>query len=174
MLFAKHSPVQFPNENGTAMQIVNPSRSASFNYPFPLTSARTQRSFVSLTSLIPTFRFCTEQNYQPPNNVNSTIEQISSSPCLEILWERYDKGPLSRNASLTSTCRLSHARSAIPYIYILSDSPAPQAAVAWEAGKDLSVEDIEVAPPKAHEVRIEIFYTGVCHTGERRCFPNFG
>lgn len=27
------------------------------------------------------------------------------------------------------------------------------------------MEDIEVAPPKAHEVRIEIYYTGVCHTG---------
>lgn len=41
-----------------------------------------------------------------------------------------------------------------------------QAAVAWEAGKDLIIEDIEVAPPKAHEVRIEIYYTGVCHTGD--------
>ncbi|EON64038.1 S-(hydroxymethyl)glutathione dehydrogenase [Coniosporium apollinis CBS 100218] len=40
----------------------------------------------------------------------------------------------------------------------------PKAAVAWEAGKDLSVEDVEVAPPKAHEVRIQIYYTGVCHT----------
>jgi S-(hydroxymethyl)glutathione dehydrogenase/alcohol dehydrogenase len=40
-----------------------------------------------------------------------------------------------------------------------------KAAVAWEAGKELSIEDIEVAPPKAHEVRIEIYYTGVCHTG---------
>jgi S-(hydroxymethyl)glutathione dehydrogenase/alcohol dehydrogenase len=39
-----------------------------------------------------------------------------------------------------------------------------KAAVAWEAGKDLTIEDIEVAPPKAHEVRIEIYYTGVCHT----------
>ncbi|KAL8969699.1 MAG: hypothetical protein Q9183_001874 [Haloplaca sp. 2 TL-2023] len=39
-----------------------------------------------------------------------------------------------------------------------------KAAVAWEAAKDLSVEDIEVAPPKAHEVRIEVYYTGVCHT----------
>ncbi|KAL9098033.1 MAG: hypothetical protein Q9163_006223 [Psora crenata] len=38
------------------------------------------------------------------------------------------------------------------------------AAVAWEAGKDLSIEDIEVEAPKAHEVRIEIYYTGVCHT----------
>lgn len=39
-----------------------------------------------------------------------------------------------------------------------------KAAVAWEAGQPLSVEDIEVAPPKAHEVRIKIHYTGVCHT----------
>lgn len=39
-----------------------------------------------------------------------------------------------------------------------------KAAVAWEAGKDLSIETIEVAPPKAHEVRIEVYYTGVCHT----------
>ena len=42
---------------------------------------------------------------------------------------------------------------------------AIQAAVAWEAAKDLSIEDVEVGPPKAHEVRIEIYYTGVCHTG---------
>lgn len=40
-----------------------------------------------------------------------------------------------------------------------------KAAVAWEAGKDLTIEDVEVAPPKAHEVRVQIHYTGVCHTG---------
>lgn len=39
-----------------------------------------------------------------------------------------------------------------------------KAAVAWEAGKPLTLEDVEVAPPKAHEVRVEIYYTGVCHT----------
>ena len=39
-----------------------------------------------------------------------------------------------------------------------------KAAVAWDAAQDLVIEDIEVAPPKAHEVRIEIYYTGVCHT----------
>lgn len=42
-----------------------------------------------------------------------------------------------------------------------------KAAVAWEAGKELSIEEIEVAPPKAHEVRIEIYHTGVCHTGQQ-------
>uniref|UniRef100_A0A3Q3BG22 S-(hydroxymethyl)glutathione dehydrogenase n=1 Tax=Haplochromis burtoni TaxID=8153 RepID=A0A3Q3BG22_HAPBU len=39
-----------------------------------------------------------------------------------------------------------------------------KAAVAWEPGKPLSIEEVEVAPPKAHEVRIKIFATGVCHT----------
>lgn len=49
--------------------------------------------------------------------------------------------------------------------YLLSATDLVQAAVAWEAGKDLTIEDVEVAPPKAHEVRIQIYYTGVCHTG---------
>ncbi|PSR97665.1 formaldehyde dehydrogenase [Coniella lustricola] len=39
-----------------------------------------------------------------------------------------------------------------------------KAAVAWEAGKELTLEDIEVLPPRAHEVRIQVYYTGVCHT----------
>lgn len=39
-----------------------------------------------------------------------------------------------------------------------------KAAVAWEASKPLSIEEIEVLPPRAHEVRIKLDYTGVCHT----------
>ncbi|KAJ8336273.1 hypothetical protein SKAU_G00396160 [Synaphobranchus kaupii] len=39
-----------------------------------------------------------------------------------------------------------------------------KAAVAWEARKPLTIEEVEVAPPKAHEVRIKIVATGVCHT----------
>lgn len=38
------------------------------------------------------------------------------------------------------------------------------AAVAWEAGKPLVIEEVEVAPPKAMEVRIKIKYTSLCHT----------
>ncbi|KAG8454169.1 hypothetical protein GDO86_000710 [Hymenochirus boettgeri] len=37
-----------------------------------------------------------------------------------------------------------------------------KAAVAWELHKPLSIEDIEVAPPKAHEVRIKILASGIC------------
>lgn len=39
-----------------------------------------------------------------------------------------------------------------------------RAAVAWEAGKPFSIEEIEVDPPKAGEVRVKILATGVCHT----------
>ncbi|KAG8417446.1 formate dehydrogenase (NAD+) [Metarhizium acridum] len=41
---------------------------------------------------------------------------------------------------------------------------AYQAAVAWHAGEPFSIEDVQVAPPKAYEVRIQILHTGVCHT----------
>jgi len=41
-----------------------------------------------------------------------------------------------------------------------------RAAVAWEAAKPLSIETIQVAPPKAHEVRIKIYSTGICHTDD--------
>ncbi|XP_041118122.1 alcohol dehydrogenase class-3-like [Polyodon spathula] len=54
-----------------------------------------------------------------------------------------------------------------------------KAAVAWEPGKPLSIEEVEVAPPQDHEVRIKIVATGVCHTdlyflyeaGETKGFP---
>ncbi|XP_071371239.1 alcohol dehydrogenase class-3 chain L [Centroberyx affinis] len=39
-----------------------------------------------------------------------------------------------------------------------------RAAVAWEAGKPLVMEEVEVAPPKAGEVRVKIVATGICHT----------
>ncbi len=39
-----------------------------------------------------------------------------------------------------------------------------KAAVAWEAGKPLSLEEIEVDPPRAGEVRVQVKFTGLCHT----------
>jgi len=41
-----------------------------------------------------------------------------------------------------------------------------KAAVAYEAGKPLVIEDVELEGPKAHEVLVEIKATGVCHTDE--------
>lgn len=39
-----------------------------------------------------------------------------------------------------------------------------RAAVAWEAGKPLEIEEIDVEGPKANEVLIRMVATGVCHT----------
>uniref|UniRef100_A0A3Q4HH50 Alcohol dehydrogenase 5-like n=1 Tax=Neolamprologus brichardi TaxID=32507 RepID=A0A3Q4HH50_NEOBR len=41
-----------------------------------------------------------------------------------------------------------------------------KAAVAWEPGKPLCIEEVEVAPPKAHEVRIKgtKLFLFFCHT----------
>jgi S-(hydroxymethyl)glutathione dehydrogenase/alcohol dehydrogenase len=41
-----------------------------------------------------------------------------------------------------------------------------RAAVAWGAGKPLSIEKVELAAPKTGEVLVEIKATGVCHTDE--------
>jgi S-(hydroxymethyl)glutathione dehydrogenase/alcohol dehydrogenase len=41
-----------------------------------------------------------------------------------------------------------------------------RAAVAWEVGKPLVVEDVELEGPKPGEVLVEIKATGVCHTDE--------
>jgi S-(hydroxymethyl)glutathione dehydrogenase/alcohol dehydrogenase len=39
-----------------------------------------------------------------------------------------------------------------------------RAAVAWEAGKPLSIETVDLAGPKDGEVLVEIKATGICHT----------
>ena len=39
-----------------------------------------------------------------------------------------------------------------------------KAAVAWKAGEPLSLEEVQVEPPRAGEVRLKIVASGVCHT----------
>ncbi|KAG6522914.1 hypothetical protein ZIOFF_020070 [Zingiber officinale] len=54
-----------------------------------------------------------------------------------------------------------------------------KAAVSWEAGKPLVIEEVDVAPPQVMEVRIKILFTSLCHTdvyfweakGQKPMFP---
>jgi S-(hydroxymethyl)glutathione dehydrogenase / alcohol dehydrogenase len=39
-----------------------------------------------------------------------------------------------------------------------------KAAVAYEPKKPMVIEEIWVAPPKAHEVRIKVISNALCHT----------
>ncbi|XP_068088009.1 alcohol dehydrogenase 1-like [Hyperolius riggenbachi] len=41
-----------------------------------------------------------------------------------------------------------------------------KAAVAWEKSKPLVIEEVEVQPPKANEVRIKMVSTGICRTDD--------
>ena len=41
-----------------------------------------------------------------------------------------------------------------------------KAAVAFEAGKPLSIETVQLEGPRAGEVLVEIRATGICHTDE--------
>ena len=39
-----------------------------------------------------------------------------------------------------------------------------RAAVAWEAGKPLCIEEVDLQGPKQGEVMVQLVATGVCHT----------
>jgi S-(hydroxymethyl)glutathione dehydrogenase/alcohol dehydrogenase len=39
-----------------------------------------------------------------------------------------------------------------------------RAAIAWEAGKPLTIETVEVGGPRAGEALVEVMATGICHT----------
>uniref|UniRef100_A0A8C8YUW6 alcohol dehydrogenase n=1 Tax=Prolemur simus TaxID=1328070 RepID=A0A8C8YUW6_PROSS len=41
-----------------------------------------------------------------------------------------------------------------------------KAAVLWELNKPFSIEEVEVAPPKAYEVRVKMVATGICRTDD--------
>ncbi|XP_006893167.1 PREDICTED: alcohol dehydrogenase E chain-like [Elephantulus edwardii] len=41
-----------------------------------------------------------------------------------------------------------------------------KAAVLWELNKPISIEEVEVAPPKSSEVRIKVVATGICSTDD--------
>uniref|UniRef100_A0A8C9CVP2 Alcohol dehydrogenase 4 (class II), pi polypeptide n=1 Tax=Phocoena sinus TaxID=42100 RepID=A0A8C9CVP2_PHOSS len=48
-----------------------------------------------------------------------------------------------------------------------------KAAITWKANKPLSVEEVEGASLKAHEVRIQIIATTLCHTDAHVIHPQF-
>ena len=65
------------------------------------------------------------------------------------------------NASVRSTDRLTPNGSAGMVARMKT-----QAAVAWEAGQPLSIEEVDLDGPKVGEVLVEIKATGICHTDE--------
>tara|TARA_R110002072_G_scaffold85032_3_gene192465 strand:+ start:133 stop:1260 length:1128 start_codon:yes stop_codon:yes gene_type:complete len=46
----------------------------------------------------------------------------------------------------------------------MSEMIKSKAAIAWRPGQPLSIEEVDVMPPKAGEVLVRVIATGVCHT----------
>ena len=42
-----------------------------------------------------------------------------------------------------------------------------QAAIAWEAGAPLSIEEVELDEPRADEILVRVEAVGVCHTDDK-------
>lgn len=61
--------------------------------------------------------------------------------------------------------RLSHLKRRIHiWLFVFLFPCGVSAAVAWEPGKPLVIEEVEVAPPQKMEVRLKILFTSLCHT----------
>ncbi|CAG8539291.1 9714_t:CDS:10, partial [Diversispora eburnea] len=71
---------------------------------------------------------------------------------------------------LADTLNMYHCKRMLPpgvdsTIIPIYDGPA---AIAWGPSQSLSIEEVEVAPPRGKEVRLQILATGVCHTDAYR------
>ncbi|ERE87169.1 alcohol dehydrogenase class 4 mu/sigma chain [Cricetulus griseus] len=92
----------------------------------------------------------------------SLFVEVSQSLALES--KLFPQGDLNRVSSVYST----HFRSRIG-----PGSPVQlqrvikcKAAVLWGMNQPFSIEEIEVAPPKAKEVRVKVLATGICRTDD--------
>jgi S-(hydroxymethyl)glutathione dehydrogenase/alcohol dehydrogenase len=62
-------------------------------------------------------------------------------------------------ANFRNACRAGPGSS-----FIKEDDMKTKAAIAWQAGKPLTIEEVELDGPKAGEVLVEVKATGICHT----------
>jgi S-(hydroxymethyl)glutathione dehydrogenase/alcohol dehydrogenase len=74
----------------------------------------------------------------------------------------YDKNsPIKTNLQITRNPLSSGRRR---YFLIKEFWMKTRAAIAWQAGQPLTIENIDLEGPKAGEVLVEIKATGICHT----------
>lgn len=111
------------------------------------------------SSAIPSF-----SNSFPHQNQNKAIDLLGFFVRSPILRYRHSQCRRQQDRSVRSWA------GSPSYYAAATDSDGShqiitcKAAIAWGPGQELSYEDVEVLPPRAHEVRIQIKYTGVCHT----------
>lgn len=78
-----------------------------------------------------------------------------------IFFPSFPSSSMSRNSACTNVKNLIvltfSLQESLPLPLLFLQVIKCKAAVLWEANKPFSLEEVEVAPPKAHEVRIKVF-----------------
>src|SRR5262245_57610384 len=69
-----------------------------------------------------------------------------------------------RSAPRKASCRRSNFRQTPRFLWRIIRPVKVKAAVAWEAGRPLEIEQIELEGPKPGECLVRLAATGVCHT----------
>ncbi|KAL7594429.1 hypothetical protein Lser_V15G30762 [Lactuca serriola] len=101
------------------------------------------------------------------NLMNKTVEggltaNLRSPAAMELAGVRSLRTPFRKSCFHTLFQRSSNTK--IKMSSTTNEVIRCKAAVAWEAGKPLVIEEVEVAPPQKMEVRIKILFTSLCHT----------
>jgi S-(hydroxymethyl)glutathione dehydrogenase/alcohol dehydrogenase len=95
---------------------------------------------------------------------------LNASHCFNYIYECRMNDPVApwlppalslvgQSCEYPDCCRITNANNGRS-----EKSMKTRAAVAWEAGKPLEIEEIELEGPKAGEVLLRNVATGVCHT----------
>ncbi|KAG6674040.1 hypothetical protein I3842_15G022300 [Carya illinoinensis] len=108
-----------------------------------------------------------------PKSLNSGIDTRYTSP--RTVGDTYLKIKTKQSIDRSST---SSSSSVVAMSSTAGQVIKCKAAVAWEAGKPLVIEEVEVAPPQANEVRVKSFsppfvtlmFTSGKRRGRHRCF----
>ncbi|CAI8597845.1 unnamed protein product [Vicia faba] len=137
----------------------NPKKLANLidlvNLPPTLRDFVGQSQTSRLTCFMRVWSYVKTNNLQDPNNKNMVN-------CDEKLKGILLGKPRVELAELPALIKLHFLKE--PNLFTSHKKFSCEVAVAWEAGKPLVIEEVEVAPPQAGEVRLKILFTSLCHT----------
>src|SRR5690348_8756002 len=97
----------------------------------------------------------------PPSTARSTLTPPHPNPLPE------GEGAMHHSLRPRPRSSLRSGMRRAPFPLNISFMPEPitaRAAVLYRAGSPLSVEDVQVLPPRAGEVRVQMKAAGVCHS----------
>ncbi|XP_042495065.1 uncharacterized protein LOC122074299 [Macadamia integrifolia] len=90
-------------------------------------------------------------------------DKVSLNSILHLFFLFFQLFILSIDDSTATTNAVTNAAATTDVVAAIV-ATGDEAAVAWEAGKPLSIQELDVAPPKAMEVRLKVLFTSLCHT----------